>query len=271
MTYPIVLAHGIARFDVFWRHDNDEAFDLLHYWKNIRTILRAAGYDVHHTNVDWAGPVAVRAGQLAAQILRILDGLPPDRRKVNILAHSMGGLDARYAIARCGLGPHVASLTTLATPHHGTAFADWGMSTGLTPAVSHLLRGLGIDLRGFADLTRDACAARNRLLQDFEEQNEHNILYQAYAGVQDRDDIYWLLNLPYQIIHEAEGPNDGLVPESSARWKDSVYRATLELDHLNFLGWWDWKELDFLGRGRTLPEFDAYIRKLYLGLAATLP
>lgn len=37
--------------------------------------------------------------------------------KVNIIAHSKGGLDSRYAISNLGAAPMVASLTTINTPH----------------------------------------------------------------------------------------------------------------------------------------------------------
>ncbi len=45
--------------------------------------------------------------------------------KVNIIAHSKGGLDSRYAISCLGAAPYVASLTTINTPHRGCEFADW--------------------------------------------------------------------------------------------------------------------------------------------------
>ncbi|MCQ5134484.1 esterase/lipase family protein, partial [Coprococcus eutactus] len=39
--------------------------------------------------------------------------------KVNLIAHSKGGLDSRYAISMLGMAPYVASLTTINTPHRG--------------------------------------------------------------------------------------------------------------------------------------------------------
>ena len=45
---------------------------------------------------------------------------------VNLIAHSMGGLDGRYMITH--LNPtrfNVQSLTTIATPHRGSPFMDW--------------------------------------------------------------------------------------------------------------------------------------------------
>jgi triacylglycerol lipase len=267
---PIILAHGIARFDVLWRHDNTAAFDALHHWRNIRNLLTGHGYVVHHTNVDWAGPVRLRARQLADQIGEFLQGRPAGQR-VNIIAHSMGGLDSRYAIVKFDLAPHVASLTTLGTAHHGSSFADWVVRTGASRSVKAMLDPLGIDTRGIEEHTIRACARRNEELDKFEERNEHGIVYQTYAGVQGIDDVFALLAGPYLIVRHREGVNDGLVSERSASWSERYYRGRVDADHLNLLGWWDVSELDFLIRGRTEAEFNRYIGRFYLELAQGLP
>lgn len=36
----------------------------------------------------------------------------------------MGGLDARYYVAALGGAKHIASITTIGTPHHGSHIAD---------------------------------------------------------------------------------------------------------------------------------------------------
>lgn len=46
--------------------------------------------------------------------------------KVNILAHSMGGLDSRVAITKY-LGTKVASVTTISSPHGGSSLGDLGL------------------------------------------------------------------------------------------------------------------------------------------------
>ena len=49
--------------------------------------------------------------------------------KLNVVAHSMGGLDMRYAIAHLDIAEKIESLTTVATPHHGTYLADLVLKT----------------------------------------------------------------------------------------------------------------------------------------------
>lgn len=257
MAHPIVLAHGIARFDVLIAKTK--------YWSDIPDILASKQYKVHQTNVDWAGSVAKRAKQFAQQVKSL------KYQKVNVIAHSSGGLDVRYAIVKNGLAPYVASLTTLCTPHHGSSFADWAFEEGVADRIIPIFEGLGIDMSGFKDLTTEACKARNKEMEKFEEKNEHNIRYQTYAGVQGMWDVFWPLLPSYRIIKEREGFNDGLASVSSAKWKDKYFKGIRDWDHLNFLGWWELAELDIFGGGRTEKAFKKEIREFYLSLAQSLP
>jgi triacylglycerol lipase len=46
------------------------------------------------------------------------------KRKVHLIAHSQGGVDSRVLVTDLGYADRVASLTTISTPHRGTAVAD---------------------------------------------------------------------------------------------------------------------------------------------------
>ncbi|HEY6879113.1 MAG TPA: hypothetical protein VI299_13900, partial [Polyangiales bacterium] len=105
--HPIVLAHGWGGIDRIG------PFPLGYsYFRGIPEALRGAGHEVYIARVPATASIDLRAAALARQV-RQLGG------RVNIIAHSMGGLDARLAIARHGLSERVASLTTIGTPHHG--------------------------------------------------------------------------------------------------------------------------------------------------------
>ena len=110
--YPIVLAHGLLGFDKI------RPFGL-EYFRGIREALERAGNDVHLVRLPPFAGVEARARALAEAIERI------EAPRVNIIAHSMGGLDARYALSRLGIADRVASLITVGTPHRGTPLADW--------------------------------------------------------------------------------------------------------------------------------------------------
>jgi pimeloyl-ACP methyl ester carboxylesterase len=129
-TYPIVLAHGIARFDALVDMaldvDNDDALDYKHYFRGVRTHLNQQGFDAWHTQVDWAGSVAKRASDLKRGVEAILRATGAD--KVHIIGHSMGGLDSRHMLFGSrneGLHRRVASVTTISTPHRGSPAADF--------------------------------------------------------------------------------------------------------------------------------------------------
>lgn len=62
------------------------------------------------------------AGILREKIFEILR--ENGEEKVNIIAHSKGGLDSRYLISGLHMAPYVASLTTICTPHRGSMLAD---------------------------------------------------------------------------------------------------------------------------------------------------
>ena len=108
---------------------DDPKLDQLHYFKGIRTHLKENGFSAFHSNVPWAAGVKVRGTAMNKNILNCLNESCAE--KVNIIAHSMGGLDARHMMfddRNSGrIHEKVASLTTIGTPHHGTSFADWGM------------------------------------------------------------------------------------------------------------------------------------------------
>jgi triacylglycerol lipase len=115
--HAIVLAHG---FD--GSRTNRWSF------YQVADKLRADGHVVHEAQVSPYKGVPARAAELAAHIdaaqreCRAKPGC--DASKVHIIAHSMGGLDSRYLISKLGYGDRVASLTTISTPHRGSAIAD---------------------------------------------------------------------------------------------------------------------------------------------------
>jgi triacylglycerol lipase len=130
-TYPIILAHGITRpdylIDLIMRklnlHDLSHLHDRIHYFKGIAGHLKQHGFEVYHTSVAFAADVETRAQDLTKGIQKILakSGQP----KVHIMAHSLGGLDARHAIVNHNMADKVMTLTTLGTLHLGASVADW--------------------------------------------------------------------------------------------------------------------------------------------------
>jgi triacylglycerol lipase len=277
MTYPIVLAHGVCRFDVLLNdtlnldNNDDPELDNLHYFKGIRTMLKKKGHIVYHSNVAWAAGVEKRADELKENLLKILKETRAE--KVNIIAHSMGGLDARHMMFNDRnngeIHKHVASLTTISTPHEGSPFADWGLDN-LTP-LHLLIEKLGVDLSALKDLRTDTCKTFNEHqdVNEFETACKGTIKFQTYAGKQDFLGVFSGLKIPFGIITKTEGENDGMVSVKSARWKDEYFQRTLDkTDHLNEIGWWD---PDQLLDDESPDELLTRIHNFYARIAGHLP
>ncbi len=212
--YPILMVHGIFFRD--WQFFN--------YWGRIPAALKKNGAAVYYGKQQSAQSIAESAAELNAQIQAIL--AESGAEKLNIIAHSKGGLDARYAIAELGAAPYVASLTTINTPHHGCAWVD-GILRRISPSMAEwiaaryekIFRGLGDKspdfLGGIRDLTAESCKAFNEKYPIHTEIPHHCIMSEM-CSVLSAPFPLWLGYLCNRFVqHDAR--NDGLVSVSSAR------------------------------------------------------
>ena len=288
-SWPIVLAAGMARFDILIQSArgllrspeavqrfNRIVGDALGYFRHIARTLRGHGFEVHEPSVSFAGSLERRALDLQRAVERILGPGNPGGR-VNIIAHSMGGLDARYMIVRLGMADRVASLVTIGTPHLGSSYADWRYEDRQTERrVIERLEPLGLDFTGAFDLTTRRCRAFCAFNEAAEAAND--VAYIAYAAAQDdRDRVFCFLRRAWDILREREGANDGLVSVSSQLWQGELRGPTglkrveqrefpLPADHLNECGWWHpW--VGPLGKRR---EFEGTVRAVYVQIAENL-
>ena len=218
---PIVLVHGLCGYDritAFGRPLKD-------YFPGIRERLEAAGNRVFVPRLSCTLGVVARAGELKRYIERRV----PDGGPVHLIGHSMGGLDSRFMVSKLGMAHRVRSLTTVGTPHRGSAFADWGVKR-FGPLVSPFFRLLGLSYQAFLDLTTAGCRRFNADVPDVP-----GVRYLSVAGVCDTRLMgpeWWL---PHGIVDRAEGPNDGVVSVASARWGERI--DVWEGDHLNLVNW----------------------------------
>jgi triacylglycerol lipase len=216
--HPVVLAHGILGFDELGLGPARVS-----YFRGIVRRLETLGYEVHTARVPPLAPIQVRAERLA-EIVRSLDG-----ERVNLVAHSMGGLDARYAISRLGLGDRVASLITIGTPHRGTPIADLGAELMRRLRLDVALGPL-FDVRALHDLTTSRMLAFNRAVRDVP-----GVQYLSVVARAPRNAVHPLLRPAFHWLDRTVGENDGLVPARSQRW-GQVLRE-IEADHWSQIGW----------------------------------
>ncbi len=242
---PVVLVHGLCGFDQV----RLGRWQLAQYFPGIPQALQQAGNRVLIPRLSPTRGIADRAAQLKRFLNRTAPGEP-----VHLIAHSMGGLDARYMISRLGMADRVLTLTTLGTPHRGSAFADWGIRR-LSRILTPLLRMLGIPSRAFHDLTTSACRAFNSQVRDVP-----RVRYLSVAGDYDGQAVRpeWLL--PYHIVLEAEGPNDGVVSVASATYGEPL--ETWPGDHLSMVNWPNFFWPGLWSGGRGLSVFDRVLRRL---------
>src|SRR6266496_6227439 len=152
---PIVLVHGIFGFGQL----KFSVVGVADYFRLIPGALRAADHVVPEPpSLNPAGSIAERATDLK----RYLETDPDVAgRQVHLIAHSMGGLDARFMISKLNLADQILSLTTIGTPHRGSPIADHVVAATV-PGFDQVVEHAGIDIKGIADLTTAACERFNQ-------------------------------------------------------------------------------------------------------------
>jgi hypothetical protein len=155
-------------------------------------------------------------------------------RKVTLIDTLQGGLDCRYLTTHLTQRKFsVISITTIATPHRGSSFADHFMSLASQhlPSVLALLELLpngGGDGKAFECLTLESMRRFNEGTPDVE-----GVRYFSWGACYEPgliDTWKW----PHSVILEKEGPNDGLVSVESAKWvsaQDAFFEYTLLNTH----------------------------------------
>ncbi|KAF2798450.1 alpha/beta-hydrolase [Melanomma pulvis-pyrius CBS 109.77] len=223
--HTIVLAHGLLGFDELRLAGS--IVPGIHYWRGITEALNAKGVEVIVAAVPASGSIEARAEKLIESISRKAKG-----KDVNIIA----GLDSRYMIS-C-LKPtdfNVLSLTTIASPHHGSAFADY-MFESIGPRqikrIYAVLEYFGFETGAFSQLTRQYMEESfNPRTTDVE-----GVQYFSY-GASLEPSSWSVFAASHAIIKRIEGgPNDGLVSVSSSQW--GQYQGTLlGVSHLDLINW----------------------------------
>lgn len=251
--YPIVLVHGLFGFD---------KIGTLEGFPGVIPALQQDGHDVYAAKLDPLNDSTVRGEQLATFVDAVCT--KADSQKVILIAHSQGGLDARYAAAK--LPNQVAAVVTISTPHKGAALADY-ILTAVDPKVADVtdavLKLLGKPFFGPIVEGSDSWAALNQLtakgMQTFNAQvkDQPGVVYYSisgrsgyvpaqalcaqglnppfiakYAAMQDT--ISMALLLTAVVAHGsilAPEPHDGIVRVKESIW--GTWLGCIPADHLD--------------------------------------
>ena len=206
---PIVLHHGLLGFG-----DIQLGPIKLAYFRRIDRAIANRGHPVIVTRVHPTAGVATRARQLKELILRQLDILGRPRDKFVLIAHSLGGLDARYLISKLGMEDRVSALLTVTAPHRGSPYADWCLRhLGQRLGGLRLMHLLGLDVRSVCDVTTESCGRFNEDVPD-----APGVRYFSVSAARPRNRVPAFAMHAHKIIYDVEGDNDSLVSVKSSIW-----------------------------------------------------
>jgi triacylglycerol lipase len=206
LKHPIVLVHGLGARSAYG------PFDYFHW---LPQQLRKAGNPLYIANLTAWHSIERRSEQLKKQI----DAAFPEG-KVNLIGHSMGGLDSRYATSALGLGERVASVTTVGTPNRGSAIGD--MALGLVPppamlAIDKLLKYLDSSIEGLRQITRSHVAdVLSKKMPDVPGVGYFSVTSAIPVSrfMQSSLPMFWI---PSKLLMNLEGDNDGFVSVESSK------------------------------------------------------
>ena len=251
---PIVLHHGMAGF---------RELGPLAYFSAVPSHLRGLGYEVYLTQVLPIHGSAIRSQELEQQ-LRCINHIAGSDG-VHLVGHSQGGLDARIVASNQGEERLIRTLTFVSTPHRGSAAADAFLRLPLA-GRGPLTQALLLVYSGLAGRP-DAEANLNQQMQELSRAHMEQfnrdvpdhpaVRYRSWAGrsVQNRlvrntasqacdsgvhanppgrDLVDPLFRLMAPIVSSEQGPNDGLVAVSSAKW--GTFMGCVPADHLDEVG-----------------------------------
>ena len=227
--YPIVLVHGIVAHDR-WKK--------MKFWGRIPKRIEKSGTKVFFGNTDAWGNYESNAEILRTTIDKILN--ETQSKKVNIIAHSKGGIDSRYMIWKHDYGDKVASLTTISTPHHGSEIADLIYKQKI---IHSRIAKKSLQILGklYGDISPDIfnvnCLLTTEKMKEFNKvvKPDHQVYYQSiYITMRNSfDDLLFFYS--YRYLKNVSGSNDGLISETSAKWGTNVTKIEGGISHVEIL------------------------------------
>jgi triacylglycerol lipase len=229
LNYPVVLVHGIAVSD---RTNN------VKIWGRISKVLADRDVQVFYGNTDAWGSYESNAFMLKKTIEKILS--ETGKEKVNIIAHSKGGIDSRYLIWKHDFGDKVASLTTICTPHHGAEIADLVYTQEMVHTKMSL-RALALYDKLSNDTNPNIYQVNYQLttmyMKEFNEKiiMDNKVYCQSLYTTMDNAYHDRIFLYTYQYIKKIMGNNDGIVSESSAQWGDNIAKIEGRISHAEIL------------------------------------
>ncbi len=236
---PVVLVHGAT---IHGSRLQIGPLDFGDYFLGVAKLFADTGTSVKVVELSTDGSIGERAAVLKNFLDTDLRG-----QNVNIVAHSLGGLDARYAISILG-AKQIVSLTTIGTPHRGSPLADWAVDQMKSKGFWYrFFKLLGYDFAGRRFLPELTLAGMENFNRRVPDSPTVKYFYVRTRASFEKGNMSYLLWFPERWLnsqHSALLANgtDGLVPYDSQNWGQEV--ASLELDHLGQMNHHEFRSLD---------------------------
>jgi triacylglycerol lipase len=236
LKYPVLLVHGAGLRDTTFG---------INYWGRIPAYLSSRGIKLYYGATEAWGTIENNAALLKSEIITILEKEKTD--KVNIIAHSRGGLEARYLISSLRMDYAVASLTTVSTPHRGVKAMNQALKIPkrIYKCIAFLVN---IRSRIIGDRNPDFFTCSRQLAEksclEFNKKNldSASVYYQSYTSRLKYFFSDPLFMLPWLILKITDGDNDGLCPVASAGWGErrEIIRpeGLFGISHAGILDWY---------------------------------
>ncbi len=220
--YPVVLVHGIILKDnLFFKS-----------FGKIEKYLKKNGYSVSTAPTDGFGTIENNAAQLRNYVEKILEN--EHAEKVNLIAHSKGGLDSIRMIQSLGMEDKVASLTTLCTPHLGSPIASYILSYPKW-LLKFIAFWINLWYRIFGDKHPNCMEVCKQLQQRDEAEFigfSEKVYCQSYSATLKRGRDDFIMVIPYFFSKRLEKKDtDGLVSVDSSKFEN--YRGNCIEDSLS--------------------------------------
>ncbi len=229
LKYPVFMCHGYGAIGSVIKSGpmHDPCMD-----------IRAHGVPAIAPNVVPYARIETRAENWVLLIEKFCKEFGCD--KVNVVSHSMGGLDMRCALSKLDIAHRVESLTTIATPHHGSSLADLVLKAPelVTEKLSEMFDWFGDNM--YPKTKSDALGSLEQLTCGYvtdvfnpDHPDADGVAYYSYSaavGKGTKFSINPMLKFQNNQIFDKEGENDAFVSVESAKW--GKHLETIPLSHL---------------------------------------
>lgn len=209
--YPILMIHGMGFRDR----------KLLCYWGRIPKNLRQYGARIFFGNQDANASIEFNAALLRNSLKKCL--AESGAEKVNIIAHSKGGAEARFLASSLGMSCHIASITTISTPHNGSSTMDKIMKLPKPiMKAGSLITDVFMAISGDSKPETYRCLEQltTSYMSEFNKKNPdiEGIYYQSFAFAMKNPFSDIFMAVPYIAVKFMNGRSDGFLTAEEVSW-----------------------------------------------------